>query len=56
MDKLQEKIAEIIDREVDGLWEPLKVADVLIRELKLTKKFDGYNLAASRYTTGWFYG
>lgn len=53
MDKLQVKIAEIIDREVDGLWEPMVVAEVLMRELKMTQKFDGYNIVAHRYTTGW---
>lgn len=53
MDKLERKIAEIIDREVDGLWQPMDVAKTLIRELNITQKFDGNNLAAYRYSTGW---
>ena len=37
MSDLRTRIAAIIDREVDGLWEPLNVADAVIRELKLTE-------------------
>lgn len=32
-DLLRSRIAAIIDREVDGFWEPLDVADAVITEL-----------------------
>lgn len=53
MDKLQRKIAEIIDRKIDGYWEPLDVAATIIRELKMKQKFDGNNIVCHRYETGW---
>jgi hypothetical protein len=34
-DSLRDRIAAIIDREVDGLWEPLEVADAVIAEIGL---------------------
>ena len=42
---LRTRIAAIIDREVDGFWEPLDVADVLIRELKLDQPVDFTSVA-----------
>lgn len=35
MSDLRTRIAAIIDREVDGFWEPLAVADAVIRELNI---------------------
>lgn len=43
--ELRDRIAEVLDREVDGVWEPEQVADVLIRELGLK--------AETRYVTDW---
>ena len=37
-DNLRDRIAAVIDREVDGLWEPLAVADAVIGEV-LTPEF-----------------
>jgi hypothetical protein len=36
-DSLRDRIAAVIDREVDGLWEPLAVADAVIAELHPTR-------------------
>lgn len=33
---LQHRIAAILDREIDGSWNPDYVADILIAELELT--------------------
>lgn len=38
MSDLRTRIAAIIDREVDGFWEPLDVADAVIRELGLREE------------------
>ena len=38
MSDLRERIAAVIDREVNGLWEPLAVADAVIAELDLENR------------------
>jgi hypothetical protein len=38
-DSLRDRIAAIIDREVDGLWEPLEVADAVIEALQLQPEY-----------------
>jgi hypothetical protein len=55
---LRARVAAIIDREVDGFWEPLDVADAVIAEL-LDKEFGcpvaGHHFCrcSHRYTTEW---
>lgn len=39
MSELRDRVAAIIDREVDGLWEPLGVADAVIAELGLREEW-----------------
>lgn len=56
MDRLRQRLAAVIDKNVDGKWEPLDVADAVIEELRITQATTGYNLAAHRYITGWIYG
>jgi hypothetical protein len=59
-DSLRDRIAAIIDREVDGLWEPLEVADAVIAEMGLRheSRFGidepgaGYT-SFSRHVTDW---
>jgi hypothetical protein len=43
----RQRIAAVIDREVDGLWEPLDVADAVIAELGLQPE------TVTRYITSW---
>ena len=49
-DILRDRIAAIIDREVDGFWEPLDVADALIAALGLRE--ERVELL-TRYVTDW---
>jgi hypothetical protein len=49
-DSLRDRIAAIIDREVDGLWEPLEVADAVIAEMGLRQETVGL---IHRWVTDW---
>ena len=59
MTDLRTRLAAIIDREVDGFWEPLDVADAVIRELGLREerwKSDDPKMLRgywTRYVTDW---
>jgi hypothetical protein len=53
MSDLRTRIAAIIDREVDGLWEPLEVADAVFRELGLWKQLSNWHPGYYRYVTDW---
>lgn len=47
---LRDRIAAVIDREVDGFWEPLDVADAVIAELGLRQERVGL---LTRNVTEW---